>query len=137
MSPAKFSNQRFLNYIHKFSADGDYVFFARSEVEQHHLSSLISTVIQRCRSGTTAGLMTTNFKENMITFIPNSDAFFFISDIKIAYYKQFLFDVLAMVKLLGIPIFYYVYPRRDELPIVINKLNEPGLTKDELKKSKL
>lgn len=85
LSPAKFFNQRFLNYIHKFSADGDYVFFARSEVEQHHLSSLISIVIQRCRSGTTAVLMTINFKENMKKFILNSDASFFIKDIKIAY----------------------------------------------------
>ena len=69
--------------------------------------------------------MTTNFKENMITFIPNSDAFFFISDIKIAYYKQFLFDVLAMVKLLGIPIFYYMFilDEMSFLLLLINLMN--------------
>ena len=52
--------------------------------------------------------MATNYKDTIQTFLGSSDAFSFMSSVKgtPSYWKQFLFDVLAMVKQLGIPIFY-------------------------------
>ena len=53
------------------------------------------------------------------------------------YWKQFLFEVLAMVKQLGIPTYFLTLScanlRWDELPYVINKLNNLGLSDEQLK----
>ena len=54
-----------------------------------------------------------------------------------AYWKQFLYDVLAMVKQLGIPTYFLTLPctdlRWEGLPYIINKLNNIGLSDKELK----
>ena len=51
--------------------------------------------------------------------------------------KQFLYDVLAIVKLLGIPTYFLTLSfadlRWEQLPYFINKLNSFGLSDDELK----
>ena len=53
------------------------------------------------------------------------------------YWKQFLYDVLAMVKQLGIPTYYLTLScadlRWEELSYIINKLNKLGLSEEELK----
>ena len=55
-----------------------------------------------------------------------------------AYWKQFVYDVLAMVKQLGIPTYFLTLScadlRWEELPQIINKLNNLGLSEEELKK---
>ena len=54
-----------------------------------------------------------------------------------ACWKQFLYDVLAMVKQLGIPTYFLTLSSADlrweELPFIINKLNNLGLSLEELK----
>ena len=54
-----------------------------------------------------------------------------------AYWKQFLFEVLPMVKQLGIPIYFLTLScadlRWDNLPYIINKLHNVGLSDEELK----
>ena len=53
------------------------------------------------------------------------------------YWKQFLYDVLAMVKQLGIPRYFLTLPyadlRWEELPYIINKSSNLGLSAEELK----
>ena len=52
-------------------------------------------------------------------------------------WKQFLYDVLVMIKQLGIPTYFLTLPcadlRWEELPYIINKLNNLGLSYEELK----
>ena len=54
-----------------------------------------------------------------------------------AYWKQFLLEVLAMVKQLRVPTYFLTLScadlRWDELPYIINKLNNLSLTEEELK----
>ena len=54
-----------------------------------------------------------------------------------AYWKQFLYNILAMVKQLGIPTYFLTLPcadlRWEELPYIINILNNLGLSEEELK----
>ena len=54
-----------------------------------------------------------------------------------AYWKQFLYNILAMVKQLGIPTYFLTLPcadlRWEELPYIINRLNNLGLSEEELK----
>ena len=54
-----------------------------------------------------------------------------------AYWKQFLYDIRAIVKQLGIPTYFLTLScavlRWEEIPYVINKLNNLGLSDKELK----
>ena len=53
------------------------------------------------------------------------------------YWKQFLLEVLEMVQQLGVPTYFLTLScadlRWNELPYIINKLNNLGLTEEELK----
>ena len=140
LSPVKYFNQRLLNFKQNFASDADYIFFARSVVEQHHLYSSISIAMQKMNSSQmTAGTIRQNYKETIQNFLAKNNAFSFMNSVKDtpAYWKQFLYEVLAMIKQLGIPTFFLTLScadlRWDELPYIINKLNNLGLTDDELK----
>ena len=70
--------------------------------------------------------------------------FSFTSSVKgvLASWKQFLYDALAMVKQLGIPIYFLTLScadlRSEEVPYnIINKLNNIGLSEEELKNIKV
>ena len=87
----------------------------------------------------TTGTVKSNFKGRIERFVARDNAFSFMSSAKgtPAYWKQFLFDVLAMVKQLGIPTYFLTLScadlRWEELPYIINKLNNLGLSDKELK----
>ena len=87
----------------------------------------------------TTGIVQSNFKGRIKRFVARDNAFSFMSSAKgtPAYWKQFLFDVLAMVKQLGIPTYFltflYADLRWEELPYIIKNLNNLGLSDEELK----
>ena len=56
----------------------------------------------------TAGILSQNFLDTVKSFIANDEGYHFVNTIKgtPAYWKRFLYKVLAMVKQLGIPTFY-------------------------------
>ena len=88
-----------------------------------------------------AGTVKIYFKGTIERFVARDNAFSFMSSVKgtPAYWKQFLYEVLAMVKQLGIPTYFLTlscpYLRWKELPYIINKLNNLGLNDEELKNS--
>ena len=55
-----------------------------------------------------------NYKDTIQKFLRNSNTFSFMSSVKgtPSYWKQFLYYVLAMVKPLSIPTFFYHYMYR-------------------------
>ena len=133
ISPAQYFNQRLLNFNQYFASDADYIFFARLVHEQHHLLSSINFAMQKIKPGTlTAGTVKSSFKGTIEKFVAKDNAFSFMSSVKgtPAYWKQFLFDALAMIKQLAI--FTYLLTlscadlRWEELSYIINKLNNLG-----------
>ena len=77
----------------------------------------------------------------MKVLFASDSPFSFMSSVKgtLAYWKQFLYDVSARVKQLGIPTYFLTLScadlRREELPYIINKLNNLGLCEEELENS--
>ena len=59
----------------------------------------------------TAGMVKNNFEEAIKSFVASDNAFSFIRWVKGTpeYWKLFLYDVLAMVKKLGIPNIFWNY----------------------------
>ena len=116
--------------------------FGRSIFEQHHLRSSIKINISKHKvQGVqlTAGSVRQNYKESVKRVLPNENVFHFISSVKgtPAYWKQFLHEVLAMVKQLGIPTYFLTLScgdlRWNELPYIINHLNNLNLTDEEIR----
>ena len=87
----------------------------------------------------TAGSVRQDYKESLKRLLSNENAFHFMSSVKgiPAYWKQFLHEVPAMVKQLGIPTYFSTLScaelRWDELPQIINKLNNLNLNDEEIR----
>ena len=92
MGPARYFNQRLLNFNHYFASDVDYIFFTRFVYEQHHLRSSINIAMYKLKPGTlTAGTVKSNFKGTIERFVARDNAFSFMSSVKgtLACWKQF------------------------------------------------
>ena len=129
ISPARYFNQSLLIFNPYFASDADYIFFARSVFEQHHLRSSTNFAMHKIKPGTlTVGAVKSNFKGTIETLVARGNAFSFLSSVKgtPTYWKQFLYDVLAIIKQLGIPTYFLTLPcadlRWEELPYIITKL---------------
>ena len=77
----------------------------------------------------TAGMLSRNYRETINSFIAKDEGYNFMNPVKgtPAYWKIFLFEVLAMVKQLGLPTFFMTLSctdlRWNELVLIISKLN--------------
>ena len=73
------------------------------------MSSTTYVAMHKTKPGTlTAGMVKNNFKGTIERFAARDNAFSFMISIKRtpAYWKQFLYDVLVMVKQLGVPTYF-------------------------------
>ena len=86
----------------------------------------------------TADTVNQNYKESVKRLLSSKNAYSFMSSVKgtPVYWKQFLFEVLAMVKQIGIRTYFLTLScadlRWNELPYIINKLNNLCLSDEEL-----
>ena len=114
-----------------------------SVYDQQNLRSSINFAMHKIKPGTfTAGTVKSNFKGTIERFVVIRDNAFSLSLMRSikgtpAYCKQFLYDVLAIVKQLRIPTYFLTLScaevRWKELPYIMNKLNNLGLSDEELK----
>ena len=89
----------------------------------------------------TAGTVKNNFKGTIERFVASENVFSLMSILETVspgYWKQFLYDVLAMVKQLGIPTYFLILSSAglgwEELLYIINKLKNLRLSGENLKK---
>ena len=84
----------------------------------------------------TAETVKNDVKRTIERCVASDNAFSFMRSVKetLAYWKKFLYDALDMVKQLGIPTYFVTLLCADlrwaELPDIINKLNNFGLSDD-------
>ena len=141
MRPVKYFNQHLLNYTQIFDPDPDHIFFPLSVTQKLKLQSQINIAMKKvCGGHLTAGMLSQNLSETVKSFIANDEAYHFMNKIKDtpAYWKKFLFNVLAMEKQLGLPAFSMTLSCSDlqcnELISVIAKLNRKNLEEDDINK---
>ena len=83
-------------------------------------------------------MLSNNFSETVKSFIAKDDGFNFMNSVKgtPAYWKKFLFEVLAMVKQLGLPTFFMTLSCADlgwnELITIISKLKGYSLSEADI-----
>ena len=106
--PIKYLSRRLLYYSQKFASDTDYIFFAHSVLQKLQLNIQIKIAMRKVACSTlTAGMLSKKFKKISICLLLQK-RHSFMSAIKCtpAYWKNFLQEILAMVKQLGIPTFF-------------------------------
>ena len=86
----------------------------------------------------TAGMLTSDFTEIVNDSVSSDKAFTVMNGIKgtPAYQQKFLFDVLAMVKQLGVPTLFttlsYADLRWNELICIISELNKQDVSDEDI-----
>ena len=137
--PVKYFNQRLLKYTQMFASEADYIFYALSVTQELKLNSQINIALKKiCTGQLTAGMLTNNFSDTISSFLSKDDVYQFMSTIKgtPAYWKKFLYEVLAMVKQLGLPTFYMTLScadlRWNELISIIATLRGETLTDNDI-----
>ena len=139
LSATKYFNQRLLNYQQTFASDADYIFFAPFVTQQLNLNSRINIAMKKVSTNQlTAGMLSANFKDTVKSFIAKDEGYSFMNTVKgtPAYWQRFLFEVLAMVKQLGLPTFFLTLScadlRWNELVSIISKLNGLNLSEEDI-----
>ena len=139
LSASKYFNQRLLHYTQRFASSSDYIFFAHSVIQQKQLNSNINIAMKKVQTkNLTAGMLSENFESTVKSFIAKDEGYSFMNTIKgtPAYWKRFLFEVLGMVKQLGLPTFFMTLScadlRWNELVSIISKLNGIILSDEEI-----
>ena len=83
-------------------------------------------------------MMLNDYENTVKTMLQNQEAYKFLSEVKgsPAYWKQFLYDVLAMVRQLGLPTYFLTLSCADlhwnELVYIISKLQGVDITDDDI-----
>ena len=110
----------------------DYIFFTHAVMQKIQLNDQINIAMKKIATGK----LSKNFKTTIQQFIAQDKAYSFMSSIKgtPAYWKNYLFEVLAMVKQVGIPTFFMTLTcadlRWNELVEIISKLNRLDFSDD-------
>ena len=105
---------------------------------QLNLNSKINKKV--CTNQLTAGMLSSNFSDTVKSFIAKDEGYNFMNSIKgtPGYWKKFLFEVLAMVKQLGLPTFFMTLScanlRWNELISIIAKLKGENLSEEDINK---
>ena len=109
LTPSKYFKQRLLHYLQQFVSDTDYIFFTNAVMQKIQLNDQINIAMKKVASDSlNAGKLSKNFKATIQQFIAQDKVYSFMSSIKGTpdYWKKLLFEVLAVVKQLGIPTFF-------------------------------
>ena len=129
LSPIKYFNARLLNYTGKFAANPEYLFLAQYITEQKKVQDSINIVLKKVSVQRLTASQVRNMSSNTMNHLIFSDqAYYFMKNIpgSPAYWKTFLFDVLAMIKQLGPPTWWMTFScpdlRWNEIYKILSKL---------------
>ena len=110
-----------------------------SVTHQQKLNSQINVALRKVCSGRmTAGMLSNNFSETVQALVAKDKPYRFMNSIKgtPAYWKKFVYEVLAMVKQLGLPTFFMTLScaelRWNELISIISTLKGETLQEEEI-----
>jgi len=107
-------------------------------MQQINLFTQMNVATSKVKGDINAGQLQRNYKQTVRSFISQDKAYTFMKSVKgtPAYWKNFLYDVLAIVKQLGLRTFFLTLSCADlkweELVLIIAKLNNINLENDDI-----
>ncbi len=138
LSPVKYFNARLLHYSGRFATNSEYLFFAQFIIEQKKVSDSINIALKKIQGqSVTASEIKSNVNK-LKSLICQDQAYLFLRQIPGTppYWQKLMYEVVAMVKQLGIPTWFMTLSCADlrwtELFQIIAKAQGKNITEEEI-----
>ncbi|KXJ13769.1 ATP-dependent DNA helicase PIF1 [Exaiptasia diaphana] len=108
LSPVKYFNARLLHYSGRFATNPEYLFFAQFVIEQKKVSDSINIALKKIHSQPISASQLRSNAQSFQSLICQDQAYLFLRQIPGTppYWQKFMYEVVAMVKQLGIPTWF-------------------------------
>jgi hypothetical protein len=138
LTPVKYFNARLLHHSGRFATNPEYLFFAQFIIEQKKVSDSINIALTKVHGHSlTASQLRTN-AQSLQSLICQDQAYLFLRQIPGTppYWQKFMYEVVAMVKQLGIPTWFMTLSCADlrwpELFQIIARTRGMNMTDEEV-----
>ena len=138
LSPVKYFNARLLHYSGRFATNPEYLFFAQFIIEQKKVSDSINIALKKVHGHALTASQVKSNTEILQNFISQDQAYLFLRQIPGSppYWQKFMYEVVAMVKQLGIPTWFMTLSCADlrwpELFQIISRANGRNMSDEEV-----
>lgn len=108
LSPSKYFNAHLLHYSGRFAMNTEYLFFAQFILEQKKVSDSINIALSKLHGQSlTASVLRSN-AQRLQNLVFHDQAYLFLRHVPGSppYWQKFMYEVVAMVKQLGIPTWF-------------------------------
>jgi hypothetical protein len=138
LSPIKYFNARLLHYSGKFATNPEYLFYAQFIMEQKKISDSINIALKKVHGQSVTASQVKSNSQAFQNLLLQDQAYLFLRQIPGSppYWQKFMYEVVAMVKQLGIPTWFMTLSCADlrwpELFQIIAKTKGNDLTDEEV-----
>ena len=138
LSPVKYFNARLLHYSGRFASNPEYLFFAQFIIEQKKVSDSINIALKKVHGQPVTASQVRSNTQVLQNLISQDQAYLFLRQIPGSppYWQKFMYEVVAMVKQLGIPTWFMTLSCADlrwpELFQIISRANGANMTDEEV-----
>ena len=138
LSPVKYFNARLLHYSGRFATNPEYLFFAQFIMEQKKVSDSINIALKKIHGQPVTASQIKSDVNKLKGLICQDQAYLFLRQIPGTppYWQKFMYEVVAMVKQLGIPTWFMTLSCADlrwsELFQIIAKTQGKNITEEQI-----
>ena len=138
LSPVKYFNTRLLHYSGRFATNPEYLFLAQFIIEQKKVSDSINIALKKVHGQSVTASQVRSNTQILQNRISQDQAYLFLRQIPGSppYWQKFMYEVVAMVKQLGIPTWFMTLSCADlrwpELFQIIARANSKNMTDEEI-----
>lgn len=108
LSPVKYFNARLLHYSGRYATNPEYLFFAQFIIEQKKVSDSINIALKKVLGHSLTASQVRSNKQILQNLISQDQAYLFLRQIpgSAPYWQKFMYEVVGMVKQLGMPMWF-------------------------------
>ena len=138
LSPVKYFNARLFHYSGHFARNPEYLFFAQFIIEQKKISDSINIAHKKVHCQAVSANQLRSNAQSLQNLICQDQAYLFLRQIPETppYWQKFMYEVVAMVKQLGIPTRFMTLSCADlrwpELFQIIARTQDKNMTNEEV-----
>ena len=138
LSPVKYFNARLLHHSGRFATNPEYLFFAQFIIEQKKVSDSINIALKKIHGQPLTASQIRSNPQGLQNLICQDQAYLFLRQIPGTppYWQKFMYEVIAMVKQLGIPTWFMTLSCADlrwpELFQIIARTQGKNLTDEQV-----
>ena len=138
LTPTKYFNARLLHHSGRFANNPEYLFFPQFIIEQKKVSDSINIALKKVHGQPVTASHIRSSVQTLQNLICQDQAYLFLRQIPgtSPYWQRFMYEVVAMVKQLGIPTWFMTLSCADlrwpELFQIISRMQGKDITDEEV-----